>query len=63
MKTKYNRFAIIPHMCNSCNQFVWLEPYRRLKVHHWLLQGECTKDNTCKECIVKYDVKGAVKDE
>ena len=62
MKTKFNRFAIVPHMCDSCKQFIWLEPYREAEVFHFL-QGGYTKDSICKERIVKYDVKGAVKDE
>lgn len=61
MKTKFNRFAIVPHMCNSCKQFIWLEVFRRSEVFH-LISGY-TKDNICKDCIAKYDVKGAVKDE
>lgn len=60
MKTKFNMFAIIPHMCNSCKRFIWLEPYRKAEVFHLL---GSTKDNICNECIIKYDVKGAVKDE
>ena len=62
MKTKFNRIAIIPRMCDSCKQFMWLEPYRKSEVFH-RLQGIYTKDNICKDCIEKYDVKGAVKDE
>lgn len=61
MKTKFNRFAILPRMCNSCNEFVWLEPYRRSDVFHFP-RGGYSKENICKRCIGKYNV-GAKENE
>lgn len=62
MRTKYNRFAIVPHMCNSCKQFVWLEAYRKADVFRFI-QGRYAKENICKGCIVKYDAKDGVVDK
>lgn len=54
MRTKFNRFAIIPTLCNSCKEFITLEPYRKSDVLHII--GGYYKENICKRCISKYDV-------
>ena len=65
MKTKFNRFAIIPFHCTSCHRYIWLEPYRRAEVYRPV--APCVpsfyKENWCKECTEKhlkeYDVPAA----
>ena len=55
MKSKFNRFALLPKMCNICHEIMWLERYRRADVYHCFLDG-CMKENICKRCIDKYNV-------
>ena len=59
MKTKFNRFALIPFHCTECHRIVWLEPYRRAEVFR--LIAPCVpsyiKENICNECIGKFDIK------
>lgn len=57
MKTKYNRFAIIPIMCPTCKRYIWLEKYRRADVWHEFA-NKFWKENICSDCIKKFDVKG-----
>lgn len=49
----YNRFAIVPHMCNECKRYVWMEPYRRSDVWHEFAE-RFLKENICRECLPKY---------
>ena len=50
-----NRFAIIPHMCNECKRYIWLEGYRRSDV--WKASiDRFIKENICKTCLTKFDV-------
>ena len=60
MVFKFNRFAIVPVMCNCCHRFIWLSPYRRADVWHHLA-GRYWKENICHECIGVYNV-GAKKE-
>lgn len=46
-----NRFAIIPHMCNECKQYIWLESYRRADVWKY---DRFIMENICKECLHKF---------
>lgn len=53
MKLVCNRFAIIPHMCNECKQYIWLESYRRADV--WKdFCSQFLKENICKDCLPKF---------
>lgn len=53
MKLVCNRFAIVPHMCNECRQYIWLESYRRADV--WINScGHFIKENICKDCLPKF---------
>lgn len=72
MKLVCNRFAIIPHMCSECKQYIWLESYRRTEV--WLsFCGQFLKENICKDCLPKFvigidlsngsDFTGGIKNE
>ena len=46
-----NRFAIIPHMCNECKQYIWLESYRRADVWKY---DRFIMENICKKCLPKF---------
>ena len=46
-----NRFAIIPHMCNECKRYIWLESYRRADV--WK-HDRFIMENICKHCLPKF---------
>lgn len=53
MKTMFNRFAIIPHMCSDCHRYFWLEKYR--KAECWeKCADRFIKKRLCNECIKKY---------
>ena len=47
----FNRFAIIPHMCNECKRYIWLEPYRRADVWKY---DRFIMENICKKCLPKF---------
>ena len=56
-----NRFAIIPHMCNECKRYIWLESYRRSDV--WK-HDRFIMENICKQCLPKFlDVEITYKEE
>ncbi len=56
MITKFNRFAILPKMCNSCHRYIFLEKYRRADVYHGhAIHSPFWKENICKDCINKYN--------
>lgn len=60
MKLLCNRFAIVPHMCNECKQYIWLESYRRADV--WKdFYCRYLKENICKDCLSKFDIGGTKK--
>ena len=46
-----NRFAIIPHMCNECKRYIWLEFYRRADVWKY---DRFIMENICKQCLPKF---------
>ena len=46
-----NRFAIIPHMCNECKRYIWLESYRRADM--WK-HDRFIMENICKKCLPKF---------
>jgi hypothetical protein len=50
--TKYDRVAILPKRCDSCNRLFWLEPYnvyyKEVGIEHYPL-----KQIECKNCIDK----------
>ena len=68
MRTKFNRFAIIPKHCDCCKRYVWLEKYRRSDVWR-AMKGGYWKENVCKKCIdsylpyIKQDKKGGGADD
>jgi hypothetical protein len=52
-----NRFALAPCLCNECKRYIWLEGYRRADV--WLkFADRSIKENICKSCLAKFDVRG-----
>ena len=59
MKTKFNRFAIIPFHCSDCHRYVWLEKYRKAEVATNLPPNnpQFVKEKICNECISKYNVR------
>ena len=58
MKTKFNRFAIIPFHCTDCHRFIWLEKYRKAEVFVDIPGVGFMKKKICNECIKDYDIKG-----
>ncbi len=48
MTLKYNRVALIPHICDVCGRIFWLEPYRRNTDDHIIA---VFVENICKECV------------
>lgn len=55
MKLACNRFAIIPHMCYECKQYIWLESYRRVDV--WInFCGRFLKENICRDCLPEFGI-------
>lgn len=48
MRFEYNRFSIIPHMCDECKKYIWLEPYRKADV--WKHDIFLT-ETICKRCL------------
>lgn len=56
MKIKFNRFALIPHICSECEELFWLEPYRRYRVVYPLL-GYNETERICKKCANDIDAK------
>lgn len=63
MKSKFNRFALLPFLCPDCHRYVWLEKYRKASV--WIdLPPHCPSSITkkiCSDCIIKYDVESVDK--
>lgn len=53
-----NRFALIPHMCDSCKRYVWMESYREADVWEPLI-NEYLTETFCMECAQKI-IKGEV---
>ena len=58
MKTKYNRFAIIPFHCTDCHRYVWFERYRKAEIYRPI--SPCVSSfitrKICNECVGKYDI-------
>lgn len=58
MKTKFNRFALLPFHCIWCHRIVWLEKYRKAVVQT-NLPPHCPssiKTKICSDCISKFDI-------
>lgn len=56
MKFKKNRFAFLPIRCTDCQQYVWLEPYR--KDTKWMkFAGRFLDVNICKDCLQMYKLE------
>ena len=60
LRTKYNRFALVPVLCTDCHTYVWMEFYRKSEVFRPIAPSRPSfqKKNICKKCISKYDVEG-----
>lgn len=50
MKTYLNRLALLPHRCDECDYYFWLEPYRTDKVDIKLVPFSSYNRNLCKKC-------------
>lgn len=50
-----NRFAFVPHLCDECKRYIWLEGYRRADVWKNFIDVSF-KENICKNCLIKFDV-------
>lgn len=59
MKSKYNRFALIPFHCTDCHRYIWLEKYRKAEVITDLPPNypAFIKKKICNDCLKKYTVK------
>ena len=57
MKIESNRFALTPVLCSECQQYVWLEPYRKGEKYH-LLAGRFLPVNVCRNCYGKFTFGG-----
>ena len=55
MMLSCNRFALVPHLCYECKNYIWLEGYRRAEVWHRFADGYVV-ENICKNCLTKFDV-------
>jgi len=53
MKTKNNRFSIIPHYCDKCKRYFWLVPYRKQEMIGKDIAGTFYNVNLCNECSSK----------
>ena len=53
MKIKSNRFAFLPIECSKCQNYIWLEPYRRGEEWHKLLD-RFVKVKICRSCYERY---------
>lgn len=51
MKFKTNRFAIFPHQCVDCKQYIWMESYRKASV--WKMDRFIVK-TLCEDCLENY---------
>ena len=52
MKTIFNRFALVPHMCYKCRNYFWLEKYRKTLI--WDKYAEkFFNEPVCKDCTNK----------
>ena len=56
MKFSCNRFAFIPRLCLECKRYIWLEGYRKAEVWNKTI-GRPIKENICKSCLIKFDVR------
>ena len=58
MKTKYNRFAIIPFQCTDCYRYVWFERYRKEEIYRPISPSVSSfiTRKICNECMSKYDI-------
>lgn len=50
MKFKANRFAIFPHLCSECKQYIWMEAYRKAEV--WKMDRFIVR-TLCQDCLGK----------
>ena len=50
-----NRFAFVPHMCDECKRYIWLEGYRRSDVWKNFID-RFIKENICKQYLRKFGV-------
>ena len=55
MMLSCNRFAFVPHLCDECKRYIWLEGYRRADVWKNFID-RFIKENICKNCLIKFDV-------
>lgn len=55
MMLSCNRFALVPHLCSECKNYIWLEGYRRAEVWH-KFADRYIMENICKNCLTKFDV-------
>lgn len=55
MMLSCNRFALVPHLCSECKNYIWLERYRRAEVWHRFADRYIV-ENVCKSCLTKFDV-------
>lgn len=61
MKTRFNRFAIIPFECDECYRFVWLEKYRKMEVSTKMIapcMPSSVTEKICNECLKKFNIGG-----
>lgn len=49
MRTKCNKFALIPFFCSDCHNLIWLQKYR---VYHSMYY----KKKLCENCNKKYGI-------
>jgi hypothetical protein len=49
-----NRFAFVPHLCDECKRYIWLEGYRRADVWKNFID-RFIKENICKNCLIKFE--------
>lgn len=54
MRSKFNRYAILPKTCTVCHELVWMEPYRKSEVFS-PIKG-FIKKTICRKCIGKFNV-------
>ena len=53
MRTRFNRFAILPKLCHNCKLYIWMEPYRKAEIEN-SFGNNLFKSTICKRCIDRY---------
>ena len=53
MKTKHDRFALIPIRCTECRRYIWLERYRKAEINRVITPyfPGIIKRRICNDCI------------